>query len=844
MVLKSTIYNLLKTYLAEYLYGFSEDQLEIEVLSGLIELVNVNFKPTKVNELLMKKGQPIFLKCGLIGKLSIKYNYKNILSNPVEVVINELLLVFGPILIDSNQEFDENCGKGEDGEKGKHWDTHSEPENTDKFTLIDSNYTQRTSRLRNSYQNVEEIMKKQSINFGGSFKDFGMNKGLLPKEQGIVEKYFKSLFQNLTLIIETIHIKYEDETYPYKHPFSLTLLIDSLEIKPTPTEWSFDDTNELKTQNISKKSSAINGKINSFSLHVNSMSSMLIPTSLWEATLSSEIGIFEAFPACDVRDIILEEGKSLVTDTIHHLISPLNIEFCLTISQEEPYYKFSCICDRVFITITSAMGECLQNFKDYAQNVNIWKKIRKYRPQKRLFSESQGKILVSIEERKHIARSWLHYAYLFARLKTRNNHDEILASFEAQNKSEELLNPSDFDPDKSCELKDNAGDVPDVDEANPFSINIENGKSDLSPELPPMRSSIFIPKTSKIPGKSDRCLSQLIKAYNNTLSTTDIDNIKASAKPYNPNQNPNHLIPKILEFINFDFKCAGLSILLFDEGFNAKSETKMDNVYIKLRTNDSEIFGSLNISLIISCVESSAKVIKVLEIGRPIDKSPRKRQAGENAIDLELKFRPEEKQTEDGQMPDLNMFEIMGRFSDTRIQYSHQGFADLMLIIGNFKMNKHIREFSDLDYIRRIEKKKSTLTWKEKFFKKQRQVIHHSVLKKLIMTKNLIRKILQWQLKLKSQLKEVDKSIQPVLFDCRVETGGIILEFLDEEFNPTSNLFFPRGIIELFKNKEYSKFNLFGFGVMTRQPLKHFYKYLTDISEITKGVKKMRKKKK
>ncbi|OMJ70881.1 hypothetical protein SteCoe_31042 [Stentor coeruleus] len=841
MVLKSTIYNLLKTYLAEYLYGFSEDQLEIEVLSGLIELVNVNFKPAKVNELLMKKGQPIFLKCGLIGKLSIKYNYKNILSNPVEVVINELLVVFGPILIDSNQEFDGNYDKGDDGEKDKHWDTHSEPENTDKFTLIDSNYTQRTSRMRNSYKNVEEIMRKQPSNYGGYLRDLNMSKDLLPKEQGMIEKYFKTIFRNLTLIIETMHIKYEDETYPYKHPFSLTLLIDSLEIKPASAEWSFDDTHELITQSLSKKSSAINGKINSFSLHVNSMSSMLIPTSLWEATLSSEIGIFEAFPACDVRDIILEEGKSLVTDKIHHLISPLNIEFCFTISPEEPFYRFSCVCDRVFITISSAMGECLQNFKDYTQNVKIWKKIRKYRPQKRL----EGRIMVSIEEKKQIARSWLHYAYLFARLKTCNNHDEILSSFEAQNKSEDHLNPSDFDPDKSCELINYSGEMPDVDEANPFSINIENAKSSISPDIStPMRSSIFIPKPSKTPGKSDRSLGQIIKAYNNTLSTTDIDNIKASAKPYNPNPNPNPLIPKILEFISFGFKCAGVSILLFDEGFKVKSETKMDNVYIKLLTNDTEICGSLNISLIISCVESSERAVKVLEIGRPIDKSPRKRQAGENAIDLEVKFRPGEKKSEDGQMPDLNMFEVVGRFSDTRIQYSHQGFADLMLIIGSFKMNKYIREFSDLDYIRRIEKKKSTLTWKEKFFKKQRQVIHHSVLKKLIMTKKLIRKILQWQLKFKSYLKEVDKNIQPILFDCRVETGGIILELLDEEFNPTSNLFFPRGIIELFKNKEYSKFNLFGFGVMTRQPLKHFYKYLADISEITKGIKKMRKKKK
>ncbi|OMJ95915.1 hypothetical protein SteCoe_644 [Stentor coeruleus] len=829
MVIKSTIYGLIKKYLAEYLYGFSKDQLEIELLSGMIELVNVNFKPTKVNELLLKKGQPIFLKCGLIGKLKIKYNYRNILSSPVEITINELLLVFGPILIDSNQEFIEQFDTAQSEDKDQIGDTHSEGESGDPFNLI------------------ENTMRSQTPNFALSLKGFQLKEDIIPKQEGIFEKYISTILQNLSITIDTMHIRYEDETYPYKHPFSITLLIESLEIKSASTEWIFDDNNEIKKQGITKKSSVKQGKIKSLSLHVNSMSGMLIPTTLWEGTLSSEIGIFEAFPACDVRELILQEGRMLVTDQTHHLLSPFSIEFCLTISQEKPFYKFSCLCDRMNLTISSSMGECLLNFREYTQNVNIWRKIHKFRPLERVLIEphEENESLASKEYRKKITRNWFYYAYIFARFKVRSNHDELLAEIEAEKaKAENLddkLNMSDFNIQVNEENKEDneaSGDMPDVDEG---TVTNNRPGDLLSPENSQLlRPSIFIPKVAKTPGRSDKFLGQAIKEYNENLSEAVIDNIKATAKPFNPK--PSIIFPKIIEFTSFDFKCIGVSVLLFDEEFKIKSETKLDTFYFKLRVSDSELNSFLNIGFIQSTVESEKRVIKVLEIGKIPDKSSNNKLIAEDAIEILLKLRPEERQYDDGLLPDRNMIELLGKISETKIQYSHQGLAEIMLIIETFRINRYYREYADLDYIRRIEQKRTSLTWKEKFVKKQRQILHRSVLKKLLMTKNLIRRILQWQAKLKEQLKDIDKKIQPILFDCKLETGGIVLEFFDENFNSTSHVFVPKGMTEFYKNKDYAKFSLWGFGVQTKQPLKHFYKYLIDISDITtKGVKKMRR---
>ena len=97
MVIKSKIYDFLKKNLGEYLYGFQKNQLDVGLLSGHIDLVNVNFRPDKVNQLLGALGLPIQIKAGLLGKLRLKCHYTSFLTSPVEVEIDELLLVFGPI---------------------------------------------------------------------------------------------------------------------------------------------------------------------------------------------------------------------------------------------------------------------------------------------------------------------------------------------------------------------------------------------------------------------------------------------------------------------------------------------------------------------------------------------------------------------------------------------------------------------------------------------------------------------------------------------------------------------------------------------------------------------------
>lgn len=74
-MLKKRVYNALKAKLSEFLYGFTEDTIEIGILSGKIELKNLIVRPNKVNEIFKRGNIPISLKAGLISKISIQVRY-------------------------------------------------------------------------------------------------------------------------------------------------------------------------------------------------------------------------------------------------------------------------------------------------------------------------------------------------------------------------------------------------------------------------------------------------------------------------------------------------------------------------------------------------------------------------------------------------------------------------------------------------------------------------------------------------------------------------------------------------------------------------------------------------
>lgn len=71
-MIKKRLFNTLKETLKDFVFGFNEQQVEVGLFSGNIELKDLILKPNKVNEVLDKLGLPFRLKAGMIAHIQVK----------------------------------------------------------------------------------------------------------------------------------------------------------------------------------------------------------------------------------------------------------------------------------------------------------------------------------------------------------------------------------------------------------------------------------------------------------------------------------------------------------------------------------------------------------------------------------------------------------------------------------------------------------------------------------------------------------------------------------------------------------------------------------------------------
>ncbi len=68
-MIKRKVYAALKDTLTQFVFGFKEDQLEVGLFSGNIELKDLILKPNKVNEVFSQMNLPVRLKAGMIARI-------------------------------------------------------------------------------------------------------------------------------------------------------------------------------------------------------------------------------------------------------------------------------------------------------------------------------------------------------------------------------------------------------------------------------------------------------------------------------------------------------------------------------------------------------------------------------------------------------------------------------------------------------------------------------------------------------------------------------------------------------------------------------------------------------
>ena len=854
MVIKSKIYEFLKKNLGEYLYGFQKSQLDVGLLSGHIDLVNVNFRPSKVNQLLGSLGLPITLKAGLLGKLRLKCHYTSFLSSPIEVEIDELLLVFGPIthlaredrdLLEDDAEF----LKVEPETKIRQPKSHSrviyhDESDTPRMhsdgtprertpdpgkkpnSKVHSHKTSKTTAPDSiNYQHPKDLDKK-SGNGGDrpiTMKETEANpRSILsrnikkppphnnprhyvedpvyqeePKKEGLMEKYFSKVLKNLVLTVKSVHIRYEDETYPYLNPYAIGLSIQKLEVKNVTQEWVYKDGKSTK-RNPRKNGIVKEINLSSFAMYIYSMASVLIPTSLWEATISSEIGIFDALPAYEVRDLILMESDMLCKDHSSTFISPTNIQLSVSFYEDAPTLRVSSFVDKVQVKFTSSMSECVRNFFDYCTNVQIWPLVLRFRPYRRIPERPEKREhRKERKKRREIVRMWFQYAYAFVKtkraaikfMKERKKDNELFKKMEKQEKIREKV------------------------------LKGQREVAAASQKLGTQKPLISGQNSKRIPGQSDLKLNDLLKGY-----TEKVTQMATKRRPYDGDQ----YFPKQIMNSEIEFSMGHFNLILKNEDYEDSMSISATNVAFIINTLADEMKTVFYAGEILTGFIENGQFVENIKINKA------RKVGNENfAVYIQKIYRPAEVIIPNDLYLTMNMYEVSVQLAPVMVNYTKNAVEQFFMVKQGLELDKCFRDNMSAEYIRAFVK----LCRKQKI-----QKIVGTSFKKFAICKYAAQKIKEMQENMEVYVYDMHSDISNIMFDITVDVEGAAINLNDGSKSTVLSLNLGKTNVQVNKDKKLTRLNFLGYSIKTNNAPIAIHEFCATLSGIlTKQMKQMMK---
>ena len=864
MVIKSKIYDFLKKNLGEYLYGFQKNQLDVGLLSGHIDLVNVNFRPSKVNQLLGTLGFPVTLKAGLLGKLRLKCHYTSFLTSPIEVEIDELLLIFGPItqtaredknLIEDSILFEEEekltqqpskpirpksrvqASQFEDDIETPRQNPEMTPRET-RSRRVNSNSKSKQASCHSGESGKDEVRRARTRNNelnensskNTSFKEEPgkVSKDKMnneteanakayqnmkkpphhprhyvdeyvyveePRKEGLVEKYFSKVLKNLVLTVKSVHIRYEDETYPYLNPYSIGISLAKLEVKNVSQEWVYKDGKASK-RNPRKNAIVKEINLSSFAMYIYSMSSVLIPTSLWEATLPSEIGIFEALPAYEVRDLFIMESTTLSKGHASTFISPTNIQLSVSFYEEAPTLRVSTFIEKAEVKFSSSMSECIRNFFDYVTNVQIWPLVLRFRPYRRIPEKTEKRERrKERKKRREIVRLWFQYAYAFVKtkraairyMKERKQDNELFKKMEKQEKIREKV------------LKGQR-------EVASFKQSASKPSTGLA--------------SRRLPGQSELKLNDLIKNFsdkNNSQVQTQV----AKRRPYDGDT----YFPKQIANSEIDFNLNYLHLTLTDEetdvsmvvntyGLVFLMNTLLDEMKTVFAVNEASLAFADGKQIIDTC-----KITKAKQVGNDF-----------YALHISKIYRPAEVIIPGDLYLTLNMYEIQVAVAPVTINYNKDMINLFFVVKKGLELDKCFRDNVDLQYI-------------DEFFRHCKKYkipkIIGSSLKKFAICKLAAQNLKDLQENIDIYVHDLHSDISNITFDIQVDFDGGNLVLGDSKLSNLT-LAVAKNKVSVVKDKERTCVQAFGYKVKTENaPIAVHEFFMTLYAIFTKQMKQL-----
>lgn len=461
--MEKLVFNLIKEYGSEYLYGFDKDQLEFNLIGGKVSLKVVNLRPDKINQLLAENGIPMNLKSGMLTNFNANISTFSLIKEfttnklfskklqsekaSIEVTVDEILIVLGPSRANYSTEEDFD------------WDRN--PEQT--YVSIED------ERRRVKRKKRKPVESKSS----GS-KSIPTDTSTSGPES---IKTAIEMFMNLVSVnVNKIHIRFENDDFCYyddssKHPafspYAFGIVLNSLNINSPihnnrKTQIQFQSVMDLNYEEVYPEDDT-----NLFVKHIllqdiavywNSNEEVYIPMETEQKTINMDQKIFdyqylepEEFrilmiqPFREVKEY-MDQGKlsrRLDRDVyFNYFINPFTIEVNLSyyrLNDEDvkkhryPRFQMIALISSLRMTVRPRLVEDLRNFMEYMQYQMMLPFLQRYKPRRRPLSESVHPVTSSNKAvRRQIVKDWFAYVIWANRLKKVLRNDICPELFEEE----------------------------------------------------------------------------------------------------------------------------------------------------------------------------------------------------------------------------------------------------------------------------------------------------------------------------------------------------------------------------------------------------------------------------
>ena len=404
-MIKNQLYPYIESYINEYLYGFTKQQLEVGVMNGKIKLENLNLSPEGVNKKMDEKNLPIWIKAGYISKIEIGCSIMNFIGErPLDIIIEGFDIIVTPsyqwIIRNIDTFFVENIEQMEilyDPNDNNSMDIFAK-----KINILDN------SIFKKDY--IEEI-----------FKDKTKVSELINKFFKFCFKFFYSQNYSINLKIKNLHIRLEDDQLiNYNFDIALGYKIESLDLN-------------LGSEGAMKKDSL---KVNKLNIYLENPAKILIPSEILTNSLNE--GKLDPKYYTNLKKIKFQEFKwnnntkflmenfsfSAKFGTKINNKGKIDI-FSKNSNDYKFYFQFS--SNEININFYPDLFIINNNFSKFLNDFSIIQHVQDFKPIKKPYNTKSQKFIefmerlkankkTKLEERfkkkkKFIVRDWLFYFY-------------------------------------------------------------------------------------------------------------------------------------------------------------------------------------------------------------------------------------------------------------------------------------------------------------------------------------------------------------------------------------------------------------------------------------------------